>query len=311
MRGGTFYASDEALTNRDSFFTHNFLKIGGYLGEATLRGWGVFDRGGNKIKNKENISIGTMSGQVIADGEGTERDLDLSWFLSVNDGNANDYANWTGSNGWFAVNKGRLIYPHRKETTTENINIVIGDGGKDSSSVKFSYDNPSKLINVVHLKGVVNCLSEKYPTAFYNTWPHVQLYAEDRTDYPSLAPVAPKSPDGKCLGVFRLGIFNTGDNSTTNPTGRRDFSSMNVKIRYDDRSLRAGRDKVTLYRYDDAEGWQALATVDYDSANPYVSAEALHTRASTKPGGVSDNWNLGWFAIQSDREETGLIIIFK
>jgi hypothetical protein len=65
---------------------------------GTVRGWGVIPFTGTL----------TQSGQVIADGYGTDRTLNLSSFASV----ANSIENTAGgTNGWFAVNRGKLALP--------------------------------------------------------------------------------------------------------------------------------------------------------------------------------------------------------
>jgi hypothetical protein len=64
--------------------------------KGTLRGWGTVALAGTLANN----------GQVIADGYGQPRTLDLSSFAAVR----SDYAN-VATRGWYAINKGRLELP--------------------------------------------------------------------------------------------------------------------------------------------------------------------------------------------------------
>lgn len=293
MRGGTNYnaACDSSAVD--------VLKIGSPVDRVSgvVRGWGYWDRGGDTGKNKGNIRM-KMYGQVIADGEGVERDMNMGWFVGVNSGITTE-TNISGTNGWFAVNKGRLIYPHRAEQTGTTVSRTIGDERKN-----LAWDTPSDIINTVCLKG------EMLSTDIgYGSWPWLQLYASDRSDIPDLAPVNPKHPHGRWLGVFRLGFFTKSDNSTINPTsGDRTFNKMSLKFRYDHIGLRANRSpQITLYRYDDTNGWIEQTSQIHNPDTPYISVEDLAPRTTS----TTDKWNLGWFAIKADYEITGLILLFK
>jgi len=71
----------------------------GYLegGKGTFRGWGLSELNGS-IRN---------NGSVVADGYGTDRDLDFSRMAGLQ---ANNLAN-AGGNGWYAQDHGRLLLP--------------------------------------------------------------------------------------------------------------------------------------------------------------------------------------------------------
>jgi hypothetical protein len=82
---------------------------------SMLRGWGTFDLGGASSSIASRLF---NDGVVKADGYGMDRDLDLSQFNHVeiyDDENTN-----TGTNGWYAVNHGRLLLP--------SIAVVAGNG---------------------------------------------------------------------------------------------------------------------------------------------------------------------------------------
>jgi len=71
---------------------------------GTVRGWGSIAMTGN-LKN---------NGQIVADGYGADRTLDLSGFTTV----TNQLPNTT-SNGWYAVNHGQLALPSGKWTAMQ------------------------------------------------------------------------------------------------------------------------------------------------------------------------------------------------
>jgi hypothetical protein len=120
--------------------------------KGTLRGWGTVGLTGTLSNN----------GQVIADGYGENRTLDLSSFGSVR----NDYFNTT-TRGWFAVNKGRLELP------------AIGvKSGTDSYTWGGAADDPSgSLVNSVRLS-----FHEVQADGLVN----IALLALDRDEVPTL-----------------------------------------------------------------------------------------------------------------------------
>ncbi len=71
--------------------------------DGELRGWGtIAGNAGSKLSN---------SGRIIADGGGVDRDLDLSGLSVVRNPIENIPPYNSASNGWFAVNGGRLMLP--------------------------------------------------------------------------------------------------------------------------------------------------------------------------------------------------------
>jgi hypothetical protein len=102
-----------------------------------------------------------QNGQVIADGSGQERTLDLSAVGVIKNSIDNSR---TGHNGWFAQHKGKLVLPP----------VAFNDGqatwGEDSA------DRQPDLINSVRLSvnpDVVGSIK-------------LSLLSADRTDYPAL-----------------------------------------------------------------------------------------------------------------------------
>ncbi|MDD4019858.1 MAG: hypothetical protein PHV28_18160, partial [Kiritimatiellae bacterium] len=78
--------------------TKSSIYIGYFAsGRGTFRGWGLSELTGSVRNN----------GKVVADGYGTDRDLDFSRMAGLQ---ANSLTN-AGSNGWYAQDHGRLLLP--------------------------------------------------------------------------------------------------------------------------------------------------------------------------------------------------------
>ncbi|HBG27800.1 MAG: hypothetical protein A2Y10_04355 [Planctomycetes bacterium GWF2_41_51] len=121
---------------------------------SMLRGWGVFDLGGAGSTAARLWNDGV----VKADGYGTDRDLDLSQFNHVE-----TYENInTTTNGWYAVDHGRLLLP--------SITVAAGDGSYNWGDD--SYFTSTNLVNSLRVN--FTGASEGKLTA--------ALLAEDRSD---------------------------------------------------------------------------------------------------------------------------------
>ncbi|MCE5341890.1 MAG: PEP-CTERM sorting domain-containing protein, partial [Planctomycetaceae bacterium] len=98
---------------------------------SMLRGWGTFDLGG--VQSSDYAARLYNDGVVKADGYGIDRDLDLSQFNHVEIYNTIN----TGTNGWFAVNCGRLLLP--------SIAVAAGNGSYNWGDD--SYFTTTSLVN--------------------------------------------------------------------------------------------------------------------------------------------------------------------
>ena len=96
---------------------------------SMLRGWGVFDLGGAGSTAARLWNDGV----VKADGYGTDRDLDLSQFNHVETYSTIN----TGTNGWYAVNGGRLLLP--------TVAVAAGNGSYNWGDD--SYFTSTNLVN--------------------------------------------------------------------------------------------------------------------------------------------------------------------
>jgi len=96
---------------------------------SMLRGWGTFDLGGAGSTAARLWNDGV----VKADGYGTDRDLNLSQFNHVETYSTIN----TGTNGWYAVNGGRLLLP--------TVAVAAGNGSYNWGDD--SYFTSTNLVN--------------------------------------------------------------------------------------------------------------------------------------------------------------------
>lgn len=200
--------------------TWGALTVGGgaSASEGTVRGYGPVELYG-QLDN---------SGRIIADGFGTQTDLDLSRFgTGTSESVTNSYDNIAG-NGWFAVNKGRLLLP--------SIAVAANAGSVSYNWGESVGDADPDLVNSVRLT-LSNASAGSLSGA---------LLAADRGD-------VPETVDGKkeFVGVW---AFTAGT-----------FDAATLKIRYDDGAAQAaGIDESDLVCYKgDGSRWTPVdATVD-------------------------------------------------
>ena len=225
-------------------------------------------------------------GQIIADGEGVMRDLDFSRFGSLH--YATTDANPSGTNGWFAVNKGRLKLPR----------CLPNRSGYKCVGDCFNYD--------VDLGGgnrrLANIFSYEFTGATLNHFVFSELYATDRDDIP--AGLGGLGAD-KIIAVWRIGYFSDGP-EVDDPTHPSSFTSAKLKFKYSPDGL-DGLNFVHVYRHDGtANGkWTRCGKLIAPSTTmPVVSSCAFAPS--------SENWNIGWFAIVGRVERpSATLMIFR
>ncbi|HSI35156.1 MAG: sigma-70 family RNA polymerase sigma factor [Phycisphaerae bacterium] len=204
------------------------LKVGGSLSaKATLRGWGKVGLTGTL----------TNGGQVIADGYGQLRTLDLTSFAHVD----RSYRN-RDTRGWYAVNKGALALPV--------IGTAAGTGtytwGDDAATPTISYVNA--------VRAAVTDAADVGDLA-------ISLLALDRDDVPA-------RPEGHhFIGLWSWSL--TGENGEALSAG-----GVDLTVRYD-AALAAdlGLDEniLKLWKYE-AGNWVRL-----DGDPTFVRDTELHT----------------------------------
>ncbi|MBR4171349.1 MAG: hypothetical protein IKR48_06825 [Kiritimatiellae bacterium] len=255
------------------FTTSSANTVNFNIGRYT-NGWGCL-RGYGKIAPSSpgatNIRIGGGNCIFFADGDGVERDLDLHEVVNVTNYFAElDVA--TSTNGWYAENKGRVLYP-RTWFGTATAERCFGDA---------PYAPTPRFVNSVRfsIKGVSGS----------NSFFRGGLYATDRTDIPAGLPL-----DLDVIGVWGFGLFN---NVTT--TGKVSFSKFSLTFRYDHTKVSAGK-SVCLYRYDGTQWVQVGSAIPNDD-------HLISTRNELSPISTG-TMNVGFFAVGI--RNTGTIISIR
>jgi len=183
-------------------------------GSGMLRGWGHF-------AVADTTPVVVNNGLIIADGGGAANDLNLTDFIYATNALANG-AN--GTNGWYAVNKGRLRYPRAW------LSPALPERGQGTAP----FEANNELVNSIRLS-FTGIASEGYLRG--------ELYATDRDDIPA---GVPSHNNGKIIGVWRLPMTVS-------------FGSVRLRVRID-RTAVHPTDGVRLYRCDNAGQWSVVGT---------------------------------------------------
>lgn len=275
LRGGTIRLPSTNSTIKIGYANYTTAKCNGFL-----RGWGTITRHRFAEANSyaESVNLVMPCGAIIADGEGEARDLDLSMVRKVNDSSSVG-ANLSGTNGWYAVDKGRLYYPCRYAGYA-NLGSYYGDKTAPS-----------------FVNGVTFAFAGRADGAQL----HGQLYATDRDDIPSGLPEDRVEKGVKRLGVWRAALRGSYRAEEFESSGPKSFTSATATIRYDNFALDALRDvdgnfrsdqRIALYQHRDG-GWKKLASLPVDEA------ESTHRIAGTLLP-TADDWNMGFFAVVAE-----------
>lgn len=221
-------------------------------GCGTIRGWG-------KIigKTSDNTNVRIMNnGTVVADGDGLERDLDLHEIVSTTNTVANGM---DGTNGWYAVNKGRLLYPR----AWINSAVISRNQGEPP------FKTVLEMVNSVR----ISLTGAQTPTFL-----RAGLCAPDRSDIPAGLPV------GHCIGVWCVGLYsnNTTENATAN------FDTVTLSIRYDGACVKEG-EYVQLFRFQSG-AWVKAGEKKADEI-PLIATETSLLRLT------DGDYNIGWFVL--------------
>ena len=224
-------------------------------------------------------------GQVIADGEGVMRDLNFSRFGSLHYDTTD--ANPSGTNGWFAVNKGRLKLP--RSLPNRSGYKCVGDCFEADVDLGGSS------------RRLANIFNYEFTGAELNHFVFSELYAIDRDDIPA----GLNNLDAeKVIAVWRIGYFSDGP-EIDEPTHPSSFTSAKLKFKYSPEGL-DGLRGVYVYRHDGtANGkWERCGKkAQPDTAMPIVSSRSFAPS--------SENWNMGWFAIVGRTKPFGATFIFR
>ena len=259
-----------------------------------LIGYGCITNQGDLAQTFHWSRLDIRGGSATADGEGVERDLDLRTFArisgTVTEGRSN--LNVSGTNGWYAINKGRLLYPAHDsgDKSAASYPRFVGDYGRLAAGTVPKYVNSMEII-------AKNASGNELTSLRHFC---VELYAPDRTDIP--AGLVEDGEKSRRLGVWRGGITgNAYDNMQE--SGIRSFTTATTTIRYDQWRLGELKDAqgnypaglvVRLYQYDGTQ-WKRIAR---------QSIEDVETEKNYRISGdlkqVSGVYNLGWFAVVAE-----------
>jgi len=190
-------------------------------GFGVLRGWGKFEAVQDFLLN---------NGLVIADGAGEDRDLALNSFIGAQGGDANKMRKTVpnppeGTNGWYAVNGGRLLMPR-----------VMMPNSDEAQSLNWGEPQDEPVIDLVNSFR----MTAQSVTGGVNSRFDFNLLANDRADVPP----APKGM--KLIGVWEGGFY-------------RSFGALDVEIRYDHVAARSNVPQ--FLRWDAVAGrWEKYGT---------------------------------------------------
>ena len=274
MVGTTEHAGCGILTLRGGtvHFYNDSSSVNFYIGRYA-DGWGCL-RGYGKIAPKNpgvtNIRIGGGNCIICADGEGVERALDLNECVNIT--NFFEEANVaTSTNGWYAVNKGRVRFP-RSWFSTASAERCIGDS---------PYAATPRFVNSMRCSftGVSGSA----------TFFRGGLYATDCESIPA------GLPPGDVIGVWAFGLFNAVDGNT-----KVSFLTALPTFRYDHTKAKEGR-LLNLYRHD-GTSWVRIGRA-MPNDDHLISAESALTPLT------SGSMNIGFFAVVVPK--AGMTVLFR
>ena len=290
MRGGTMLFRNGQSQNSTVIWLNPALSTL----RAAIRGWGklAFEDPRAMVAEMKTDDPGpyekpggiTHYGQIVADGEGQMRDLDCGRLGVLNYDNTTPNQNGS-TNGWFAVNKGRLKLP-RSLPRQNASHHCVGDYWAVRAGLT------GRLMNtfIYTLNG-----------AELNNYMFSELYATDRDDIP--ADLASVGPD-KTLAVWRIGHFSDGP-EIDEPTHPAAFTSASLRFRYCPEGLE-GINYLYVFHHDGtANGqWKSIGhTSNISTNNPVISCSLSAPSEA--------NWNMGWFAIIGRVNPRGTTFIFR
>ena len=283
MRGGSIFFDIDPANSvyvERGYYDPLVLNENRTVVRGFIRGWGkiAFSDPRTYVTEAVNTNgVATPSGivhygQVIADGEGVMRDLDFSRFGALHYWTTD--ANPSGTNGWFAVNKGRLKLPR----------CLPNRSGYKCVGDSFEFDVASGGTS----RRLANTFNYEFTGATLNDFVFSELYATDREDIP--AGLDAIGAD-RTLAVWRVGYFSDGP-EIDEPTHPSSFTSAKLKFKFSPLGL-DGLYGVYVYRHDGTVNGKWVRTGK--RTDPSTMTMPIISTGNFGPS--SENWNLGWFAI--------------
>ena len=288
MSGGSVLFNGEIVYESNGINVASPLAIDSRtVNTGSIRGWGkvAFEDPITALRDAASPRGFVHYGQIFADGGGVMRDLDFGRFGVM--GYNTTSANPNGTNGWFAVNKGRLKLP--RSVPSRSGHKCVGDFW--TTDVDLPAKN-SRLANIFNYE---------FTGAETNHFVFSELYATDREDIP--AGLGDIGAD-KIIAVWRIGYFSDGP-EIDEPTHPSPFTSAKLKFKYSPEGL-DGLRNVYVYRHDgtaDGKWVRAGARTAPSTTMPVVSTRGFESS--------SENWNLGWFAIVGREQPFGSVMVLR
>lgn len=251
-----------------------YLLIGRYEENfGRIVGFGSFEP---KTDSETNLRMSLGRGQLVGDGEGQSASLDFHRIVSVTSlfGNPAE-----GTNGWFAVNKGEVLFPRTWFGNGEStVTRSVGTDGKREGDPDF----------VNSVKATVTGVTDS------NNYFRGGVCATDRDDvHLEALPTSSVAP----LGVWKLGLFKTLDGFD----GAR-YNTVSLTFRYDQTKVPQNCQSLKLLRWNGSR-WTKVGSVDpRTDTKRLVSTEVPLEK-------VSGSWNIGIFALQAARP--GFVLVFR
>ena len=266
---------------RDSFF------IGGAIDTVTgspdpdcygtVRGWGRFSAKNASTADERSFYVRLGYGEIVADGEGEERDLSLLAVYQVTNCLPSDIVT---ESGWRARNKGRVLM----------CNSQFAASGQTSGSACVGCSKALEMPDLVNSVRISATRSNSSGEAYLG----VNVLASDRSDAH-----CGDFGDANVIGVWQIGAFTTR-------AGRTPISgscSGNIRIRYDGTKIRKANSKVEILRWtDESARWISLGKYE-QTANCVISIpEAVES--------ASDAFCFGTF-VAVERSQTGFTLVVR
>ena len=284
LRGGTL----KSVSNRgrqagaDSVWIGAATNAGGAVradSHGEIRGWGKVDITDEIYQNK-GVFARLGNGAIVADGEGVERMLDCSLVYQIT--NVLFVAETERTNGWYAVNKGAVIFP----AVDNAYRLGAGHTTLYDSTVCLGCDpllTKPDLVNAVRLRVQRDWMDRGCCTA-------AMLLAPDRTDIHADAIPDKYLP----IGFWKAGTFSSRSAQTVST--RWDFTSAEIEFRYDQRKVTRPESRIAVLRWDsDASAWVRLARYYSQPTDCVVSSGTLTTIAP-----ADEAWSLGLFCVAEE-----------
>ena len=210
-------------------------------------------------------------GQVVADGFGEQKTLDFGSLANVKFG-----GDWSldATNGWYAVNKGKVQFPRVWQKPTSKDQTLTGCCGDVVSQT-----SPSNQVN-----GVGFAISGFGSTG--ERYFRCALYAEDRTD----VHLDSLPENSGIVGVWSM-RFDDGKTYCS-------VNNINLTFHFDPAKVRTGQ-RLALYRWG-GSAWVKVAT-GAASSDRLFSVSGLAS--------LSQSENIGTFALV--KKNGGLVIMFR